>query len=68
MHNHFINKLLNIEEVIVKKVVHVDTFAKIHLQTKSKEHICPVCGALTKRIHDYRMLTIKDIPFQLKHC
>ena len=68
MHNHCINKLLNIEGVIVKKVVHADTFAKIYLETKPKEHICPVCGALTKRIHDYRMQTIKDLPFQLKHC
>ena len=68
MHNHCINKLLNIEEVIVKKVVHADTFTKIYLETKPKEHICPVCGVLTKRIHDYRMQTIKDLPFQLKHC
>ena len=68
MHNHCINKLLNIEGVIVKKIVHADTFLKIYLETKPKEHICPVCGALTKRIHDYRMQTIKDLPFQLKHC
>lgn len=68
MHNHCINKLLNIEDVIVKKVVHADTFVKIYLETTPKEHSCPVCGALTKRIHDYRMQTIKDLPFQLKHC
>lgn len=68
MHNYCINKLLNIEEVIVKKVVHADTFIKIYLATKPKEHSCPACGALTKRIHDYRMQTIKDLPFQLKHC
>ena len=68
MHNHCINKLLNIEGVIVKKVVHADTFVEIHLETKPKEHVCPVCGALTKRIHDYRLQTIKDLPFQLKHC
>ena len=68
MHNHCINKLLNIEEVIVKKVIHSDTFVKIYLETKPKEHVCPSCGAFTKRIHDYRMQTIKDLPFQLKHC
>ena len=38
------------------------------LETKAKEHVCPVCGTLTKRIHDYRMQAIKDLPFQMKHC
>ena len=50
MHNYCINKLLNIEEVIVKKVVHTDIFVKIFLETNPKEQICPVCGALTKRV------------------
>ena len=48
MHNHCINKLLNIEGVIVKKVVHADTFVKIDLETTQKEHVCPACGALTR--------------------
>ena len=68
MHNHCINKLINIEEVIVKKIVHSDIFVKIYLETKPKVHICPACGAFTKRIHDYRMQSIKDLPFQEKHC
>lgn len=68
MHNHCINKLLNIEEVIVKKIIHSDTFVEIYLETKSKAHSCPSCGSVTKRIHDYRMQTIKDLPFQFKHC
>ena len=29
-----------------------------------KEHKCPSCGLSTKRIHDYRTQTIKDLPFQ----
>ena len=68
MHNHCINKLLNIEDVIVKKVIHADSFIKIMLETKPREHACPACGTSTKRIHDYRTQTIKDLPFQLKHC
>lgn len=68
MHNHCINKLLNIEDVIVKKIVHGDSFVKIHLTTKPHEHSCPNCGALTSKIHDYRLQTIKDLPFQTKHC
>ena len=68
MHNHCINKLLNIEEVIVKKIIHADHYVKIFLETKPTEHTCPACGQLTKRVHDYRMQTIKDLPFQMKHC
>lgn len=68
MHNHCINKLLNIEDVIVKNVIHAKSFVKIMLETRPKEHTCPACGGLTKRIHDYRMQTIKDLPFQMKHC
>ncbi|MBQ8040415.1 MAG: ISL3 family transposase [Lachnospiraceae bacterium] len=68
MHSYCINKLLNIEDVIVKKIIHGDSFVKIMLETKPREHICPVCGAATKRIHDYRTQAIKDLPFQLKHC
>ena len=61
-------KLLNIEDVIVKKVEHADTFIKIYLETKPQEHICPFCHATTRRVHDYRSQMIKDLPFQLKHC
>lgn len=53
MHNHCINKLLNIEEVIVKNVVHADSFVKIHLETKPKEQLCPACGSLTKRLRTF---------------
>ena len=68
MHNHCINKLLNIEDVIVKNIFHSDSYVKITLETEPTEHICPVCGKITKRIHDYRMQTIKDLPLQFKHC
>lgn len=56
------------EGVIVKKIIHADSFVKIHLETKPSKQTCPHCGASTKKIHDYRSQTIKDLPFQLKHC
>ena len=63
MHSHYTNKLLNIKDVMIKKIQHTDTFVKIYLETKPQEQICPCCGATTKRIHDYRYQTIKDLPF-----
>ena len=36
MHNHCINNLLNLEEVIVKKVIHSHSQVKIVLETNQK--------------------------------
>ena len=68
MHNHCINNLLNLEDVIVKKISHADTYVKIYLETKATEQICPCCGAPVTHIHDYRTQIIKDLPFQFKNC
>ena len=51
-----------------KKIIHADSFVKIYLETKPAQQICPHCGTSTKKIHDYRSQTIKDLPFQLNHC
>lgn len=68
MHNYCINKLLNIEDIFVKKIVHSHNSVKIFIETKASSQICPVCGVSTSRIHDYRSQQIKDLPFQTKHC
>ena len=68
MHSHHINKLLNIEDVIIKKIRHSDTFVKIHLEIKPSKQVWPCCVSTTKQFHDYRYQTIKDLPFQFKHC
>ena len=66
MHNHCINKLLNLEDVIVKKISHADHSVKIYLETKPSEQVCPSCGKKTARVHDYRYQNIKDLPLQEK--
>ena len=68
MHNHCINKLLDLEDVLVKKIVHADKYVEIHIETKPTEQICPNCGAKVTHIHDYRIQTIKDLPLQMKDC
>lgn len=67
MHSYCINKLLDLEDIIVKKVVHADSYVKIFIETKATLHTCPHCGTQTQRIHDYRYQEIKDLPFQLKN-
>jgi len=58
---------INLKGVKVKKIIHGDSFIKIFITTKPKEHICPICGCKTSKIHDYREQIIKDLPFQFKH-
>lgn len=65
---NYIKDLLNLEDIIITKIVHADESVKFFLDTKPKPHICPNCGNSTTKIHDYRWQTIKDLPFQLKDC
>lgn len=67
MHSHCTRNLLDLEDVIIKKVVHADNYVKIFIETNPSLHTCPACGHQTKHIHDYRNQVIKDLPFQMKH-
>jgi transposase len=68
MISNYINKLLNIEDVFINKIIQKDNSVEIFISTKAKVHSCPSCGRETKRVHDYRKQKIKDLPFQLKDC
>lgn len=57
--------LLNLEDVKLKSVKHALEGTIIHIETEPKPQICPCCGSLTCKIHDYRFQKIKDLPFQL---
>jgi transposase len=66
MQPNYSKVLLDIEDVFIKKISHSDSVVKIHIETKPTWQTCPRCGTQTKRVHDYRMQTIHDLPFQLK--
>ncbi len=66
MQPNYSKVLLDIEDVFKKKISHSDSTVKIHIETKPNGQTCPRCGNQTKRIHDYRMQTIHDLPFQIK--
>lgn len=55
-------KLLNLEDVIITKVENFSNQLHIYIELPRRKHVCPCCGAVTDRIHDYRMQTIKDVP------
>ncbi len=53
-------KILGLEDVIVKNVESEENALHISLELPRKEHICPVCGNTTERIHDYREQIVRD--------
>ena len=55
-------ELLNLEDVIITNVENISDQLHIYMGLPRTKHICPACGAVTDRIHDYRMQTVKDIP------
>ena len=58
----YTSKLLNLEDVIITDVKNIDNQLHIHIELPRTSHICPACGAITDRIHDYRIQVIKDVP------
>lgn len=58
----YTSKFLNLEDVIITNVENTSNQLHIYIELPRAEHTCPACGALTDRIHDYRMQAIKDIP------
>lgn len=63
MLNHdYILKILDVEDVIVRKVENEQEQLCIYIELPVREHTCPKCGQGTTRVHDYREQIIKDIP------
>ena len=59
-------KLLNLEDASITNVENISGEVHIFLELPRTKHPCPACGALTDRVHDYRMQTVKDVPFGRK--
>ena len=55
-------EFLNLEDVIITKVENISDQLHISIELPRRKHVCPCCGAVTDRVHDYRMQVVKDIP------
>ena len=62
LNQDYTSKLLNLEDVIITNVDNISGQLHIYIELPRNKHICPSCGAVTDRIHDYRMQVIKDVP------
>ena len=67
MYPNYTKAFLNLEGVSIKKVVQADSFIKIFILSQPTEQTCLCCGAKTRRVHDYRLQEVQDIPLQGKH-
>ncbi len=64
--NDFISNILEMEDLIITNVESDSEEMHIHFKLKKKEHVCPGCGAVTNKVHDYRPSIIKDAPIMGK--
>ena len=62
LNQDYTSKFLNLEDVIITNVENVNDQLHIYIELPRDKHVCPACGAVTDRIHDYRMQVIKDVP------
>lgn len=60
----FISKLLEIKDLIVDEIENSSTSTHIFFHLERRDHVCPHCGAITNKVHDYRTSIIKDSPFK----
>lgn len=59
-------KLLDMEDIQIKDLIHQPSKIVLRFRIKRKEHFCPKCNTLTNTVHDYRLQRVKDMPFQGK--
>ena len=62
LYDYYTQKLLGLEEVLIKKVFNNTKTLSIMIELPRKNHICPCCQNKTDKVHDYRNQVIKDIP------
>ena len=65
--NDFIPNILEIKDLIITNVESNSQEMHIYFKMKRRDHVCPSCGAVTNKVHDYRTSIIKDAPVMGKN-
>ena len=66
--NDFISNILEIKDLIITNVESTPENICISFKLERRDHVCPNCGAITNKVHDYRKSIIKDTPILGKKC
>ena len=61
LYSDCIEKLLQLEDVIVTNIECIDDEMHIELRMEKRFHHCPRCNTLTSKVHDYRTQLVKDV-------
>lgn len=61
LYSDCIEKLLQLEDVIVANIECIDNEMHIHLRMEQRTHKCPYCGQITSKVHDYRTQLVRDV-------
>lgn len=58
-------KLLDMEGIEIQEINNA-AYIELRFRMRRVDHKCPRCQTLTSIVHDYRLQSVKDIPFQGK--
>ena len=61
---NYIAKLFGMEEVIVENLEKISEQVRVRFHLPLRETLCPGCGTRTRRVHDYRVKVLRDLPLQ----
>lgn len=62
LNTYFTENLLGLKDAIIKKIQISDGKLFIDLTMEHRLHSCPICGASTSKVHDYRTQIVKHTP------
>ena len=65
--SYYTEKLLGVQEVSIKKVNDMKENYEIFIEQPRKQCVCPACGNVTAKVHDYRTQRIKELSAFEKH-
>ena len=58
----YTTEFLNLENAIITCVENISDQLHISIALPRRKHVCPCCGTVADRVHDYRLQIIKDVP------
>ena len=59
---NYTTEFLNLEDVIITEVKNIADQLHVSIELPRREHVCPCCGTMTDRVHDYRLQVVKEVP------
>ena len=59
--SYYTEKLLGVQEASIKKVNDMKEDYEIFIEQPRKQCVCPACGNVTAKVHDYRTQRIKEL-------